>query len=115
MNKEKTTHNNQEATIETTNFYWTQGGDFCFQAGDVIWLDRDFYQWGTGPALQIISATPAISANSENKRNPGSITAGLYRAEYGRNVREATLKLTQDELVRTLITGDLSRIKRQTL
>jgi hypothetical protein len=137
------------AVIETTHFYWTQGGDFNFQAGDVIWLDRAGYESGIGTILQIKTATPAISAYCEieqrwpawtedmdilltaikikdtgddayvhtaksgeiqlrrkKKRLPGSVTAELYKAQGGRNVKTATLDLTQDDLVRTLITGE---------
>ncbi len=49
---------------------WTQGIDFAFDTGDVIYRDKDTYQKGT-PALQVISAKKAQGTKAE-KLNTGS-------------------------------------------
>jgi len=159
VTKIESTYKSRPKITEITHFYWTQGSNFCFERGDVIWLDRGDllvpgstgYQSGIGHALQIKSATPAISAYSEivqrwpawpenlpdlikeiedngdralkkeipqakpdevcqlrrlKKRIPGSIKAEIYQARDGRNVKTGEISMTQDELVRGLITGE---------
>ena len=49
---------------------WTQGANFSFDVGDMLYRNFDSYQKGT-PALQIISASKAHGINSE-KLNRGA-------------------------------------------
>ncbi|MCL2029046.1 MAG: hypothetical protein FWG97_01290 [Deltaproteobacteria bacterium] len=65
---EPETIKDQQVLYEFTHFFWAQGGDFCFNEGDTIWLDRSGYESGIGDILQVSSATPAISAYREIER-----------------------------------------------
>ena len=72
-------------------YAWTQGANFAFDAGDVIYRDNASYEKGT-PALQVISAIRA------NESYPGEV---MYRDfESG----EERIK-TQIDFVRMLICG----------
>jgi uncharacterized cupin superfamily protein len=93
---------------------WTQGSNFSFAAGDVIYNDlRAYNEWSEAMrhiryCIRITTANPVTPGERLNKRNSGSVTFELLTPNNAATGIECQSRhtVTQDELVRLLITGN---------
>ena len=97
---------------------WTQGVEFSFKQGDVLYDTEEAYQVWSKALTEIgicISVKAATSASSWQippgglpKRDPGKVEIAILRPNAEGNALQnvSTLSLTQDEFVRLLIIGD---------
>ncbi|MHC5079699.1 MAG: hypothetical protein ACYTHN_11810 [Planctomycetota bacterium] len=92
---------------------WTQGGNFSFKVGDVLYdCPAGYGAWENAlqkikGGVQVISARDVSPPTKEKERDPGQVTAVLLKPDKKRKslVRDRQLILTQDEFVRFLILG----------
>jgi hypothetical protein len=93
---------------------WTQGREFKFKAGDVIYdTPRAYEQWSEALryirlCVHVRSATDATSPPPPARRSPGSVTFDVLVPTTDRKqlVRSATHTLTHDAFIRFLICGE---------
>ena len=94
---------------------WTQGANFAFKRGDVLYDRPEGYSdWRSalnhiGACVQVVEARDVSPATSEKKRAPGHVHAVLLRPDRKRGMLERVeewRELTQDQFVRFLIQGE---------
>lgn len=94
---------------------WTQGANFSFGRGDMIYdTPAGYKDWNIAmkeihTVLQISRASAAAPATNDQPRFPGRVEFRILRPDKNRASldEDQSLVLTQDEFVRYLITGDL--------
>jgi hypothetical protein len=99
--------------VGSSQAVWTQGANFSFAKGDMIYDTQLAYQvWATALreiriCIQVSEATAATSPGGGSPRNPGSVAFNLMAPNEHRNAVKLvrTHKVTQDEFVRLLIVG----------
>ena len=95
---------------------WTQGAGFSFKVGDTLYdTPKAYGPWPralhhVGVAVQVTEATDAVPQQRGKPRDPGRVRVTILRPNANRTrLRvEGSASMTQDALVRALITGDFS-------
>jgi len=95
---------------------WTQGSNFAFKRGDVLFDTPDGYgNWQealkrVGSCVQVLSARDVCPPTGEKERDPGQVLFAVLRPDGKRTKLERVdeLEMTQDEFVRFLILGSES-------
>jgi len=93
---------------------WTQGREFKFKAGDIIYdTPRGYEQWSEALrhirfCIQVRSATDATSPPPPATRSAGTVTFDILvpTSDRKRLAHSATHALTQDAFIRFLISGE---------
>jgi hypothetical protein len=97
---------------------WSQGSSFSFAAGDVIYNDpRAYNEWSNALphvrySFRITTASPVTLGEGTNTRKPGSVTFELLMPNDAKTGIECDSRhtVTQDDLVRLLITGTCDQL-----
>lgn len=92
---------------------WTQGSNFGFNPGDVLYdTPQAYQQWSEavsqiGLCIQVTAATPRSSGENGGTRTSGTVTFEVLKPTVDRKALaiESSHSLSQEAFVRFLITG----------